>query len=299
MRFVVTQAPSATSLWTSRIALFSPVLVATAAFLHRLFGMPTPVAFNLVKLAYATAAAALILGLIAAAGIWRNGGAGTARVVVGVLTSLIILAAPLVMLPLIREHPPINDLTTDVHSPPEFGALARVRGPEANPAAYPGERFAKEQAHAYPDLKPMNLDRSRDEAFALAVEAVRRLRMDIVREEAPGDGPNETGMIEAVDRTLIAGFYDDVAIRVAGDDKSARVDIRSASRYGSFDLGRNAERMRALMREILARLDATVPTADDKRASKPSTEEPNSLTKRGKVGRLKSAVPRKPRDRAR
>src|SRR5262245_3280152 len=52
MQLAATETASHASRWTSRIALFSLTIIATALFLHRLFGMPTPVAFNLVLAAY-------------------------------------------------------------------------------------------------------------------------------------------------------------------------------------------------------------------------------------------------------
>ncbi len=84
-----------------------------------------------------------------------------------------------------------------------------------------------------------------------------------------------------MDRTLIAGFYDDVAIRVSGDDATSRVDIRSASRFGSADLGRNAERIRAIMHEITMRVQATMPMADDEKAER--SKRGAQRVKRGKA----------------
>ena len=43
-------------------------------------------------------------------------------------------------------------------------------------------------------------------------------------------------------RTFILGFVDDISIRVSGNRTQSRIDIRSASRYGTHDLGRNAFR---------------------------------------------------------
>ena len=54
-------------------------------------------------------------------------------------------------------------------------------------------------------------------------------------------------------------------MRVSGGEEQSRVDIRSASRFGRGDMGRNAERIRALMVEIRARVDATMPAAKDAR----------------------------------
>jgi uncharacterized protein (DUF1499 family) len=266
MRFVEPQAAPAASRWTSRIAVFSLVLLLTALLLHRLFGLDTLIALNLVKAAYAGVGLSLLLAVAAVAVIWHHGTQGTARVVFAVTVCLAMLAGPLALALLARDYPMINDITTDTVSPPPFDIVGKMRGPGTNQVTYPGEAFALQQRHAYPDLKPLLVDRSAQEAFELVVDAVRRLKMDIVREEAPGGVAGKTGYIEAVDRTLVLGFYDDVAIRVSGGEAMSRIDIRSASRFGWSDLGANAERVRALMHEIVARLEATVPTAEDDRS---------------------------------
>jgi hypothetical protein len=71
---------------------------------------------------------------------------------------------------------------------------------------------------------------------------------------------------------LLLGFYDDVVIRVEGDEERARIDIRSASRYGSHDLGRNADRIRQILKEIVVRLESVVPAAQAKSDAKPKKE---------------------------
>ena len=58
------------------------------------------------------------------------------------------------------------------------------------------------------------------------------------------------GRIEAVARTPILGFRDDVVVRVRADPDGARVDIRSTSRYGRHDFGTNAARVVALSEAI-------------------------------------------------
>lgn len=296
MNFVAADEPPLAARWTSRIAVFSLMVALTGLLLHRLFAMPTPIAFNLVKTAFAGAAMALLMALVAAVQIWRSGGSGTARVVLGLMVSGAILAAIPAAILLAREHPPLNDVSTDVATPPVFATLAGERKADANPATYPADRFAALQARFYPDLQPMMVNRSSEEAFELSGEALRRLHMQIAREESPGEdgGP---GFIEAVDRTMIAGFYDDVIIRVTGDAKRARIDLRSASRYGEVDFGRNAERLRAIMREIVARLEATVPAADGTVAGREKPGDKSSL-KRAKDRETKRAIPRSERDRA-
>jgi uncharacterized protein (DUF1499 family) len=46
------------------------------------------------------------------------------------------------------------------------------------------------------------------------------------------------------------GFRDDVVIRVRPIAGGARLDIRSASRYGRNDFGANAERVLGLIEDI-------------------------------------------------
>ena len=246
--------------WTLRVALFSAALVLVALLAHRLGPMPTLTAFNLVVLAFIGALVALTLGLASTIVIWRQGCAGGLRVTAGILIALGLIGWPLAFLPAYRNLPAINDVSTDANSPPKFVELVKLRGPGANTSVYP-VAFAKLQAESYPDLKPMFIDRPAEETFEIAREAVFRQKMTIVREQAAENVPGKSGVIEAVDRTAIFGLYDDISLRVDGDAMRSRIDLRSASRFGRHDMGRNAERMRRLMREIVARLEATIPSA--------------------------------------
>jgi Protein of unknown function (DUF1499) len=103
----------------------------------------------------------------------------------------------------------------------------------------------------------------------------------IVSSEPPKGRVGQPGWIEVVDRTFILGFTDDVVIRVDGDANNARIDVRSASRYGSHDFGRNAQRVRRIPKEVQAQVEATIPNADGQR--------PYRLRGRG----LKAPVPKR------
>jgi uncharacterized protein (DUF1499 family) len=253
--------PSFFARWTSRIALFSVGVLAAAIFLHRLFSLPSPIAFNLAAVAFLGAALALLFALLASIGIWRTGRPGTPRIVFGTIAGLGLLLWPLVYWPQYNGLPNIYDITTDPVTPPAFEALAKLRGPGANPVEYPGSAFAAAQAAAYPDIKAIEINRSADDTFEVAADAIRRLKLEIVRQEAPDMSTGRPGYLEISDRSLIIGFYDDVVLRVAGDEEQARIDVRSASRYGSHDLGRNAERIRMILKQIVVRLESVVPAA--------------------------------------
>jgi uncharacterized protein (DUF1499 family) len=246
--------------WTLRMALFSVSLVMVALGAHRFGPMPTLTAFNLVLVAFLGALLALALGGISSVVIWRQGCAGALRVTIGGIMAVGLIGWPLAFWPAYRNLPALNDISTDAQSPPKFVELAKLRGAGSNTSLYP-VAFAKRQAEAYPDLKPMFIDRPAEETFEIAREAVFRQKMTIVREQSAENVVGKSGVIEAVDRTAIFGLYDDISVRVDGDGTRSRIDLRSASRFGRHDLGRNAERMRRLMREIVARLEATIPSA--------------------------------------
>lgn len=254
--------------WSARIALFSLVLLATAILLHRFFGMATPVFLRLVVLSFIGAGAAILIGILMAVRIWRDGVSGTARLVVAFTVAGGILAWPLAVLPITRSLPELNDVSTSREAPPAFEALGPLRKPPANPAEYPAGRFAAVQAERYPDLATLAVNRSVTETYDLVLEAVRRERMAVAREQPPAAENDMTGTIEAIDRTLVIGFYDDVAVRVAGNGSEARIDIRSASRFGRHDFGRNVQRVRALLRGIVARLESTIPGTAGERGQK-------------------------------
>lgn len=250
--------------WTTRSGVYALALTLVAWGAHRFGTMPTVTALNLIGISIALAALTILLGLIAAIVIWREGRYGALRTTLGVVIAAGLIGWPAGFWPAYSRLPKINDVTTDPNAPPKFTELAKARGAGANSPLYPGQ-FAKLQAESYPDLKPMFIERPAEEAFEIVRDALLRQKISIVREEPPEGRPGRAGIIEAVDRTLLFGFYDDVAIRVDGDNTRARIDLRSASRFGEHDLGRNAERTRRMMREIVARLEATVPTASGER----------------------------------
>lgn len=256
-------SPAPLALASRRVAVFSLQLLALGILLHRFASLPTPVAINLFKVALGGAGLAAALGLIASTDIWIRGRAGATNAVIGTAIALAMFVWPAASVPSYMQLPRINDVTTDTATPPAFVVLAKQRGRAANPPAYAGAAAAVLQLEAYPDVRPFVIPRSAGDAFDLVLDVIHRMRWEVVAEQAP-KGPGRPGAIEAFDRTPILGFYDDIAIRIDGDQERARIDMRSASRYGSFDLGRNAQRVRAFYREVLARIEGV--TTGDRRA---------------------------------
>ena len=298
----------ASARWSCRVALFSVSLILVTLALHRFAAVSTPLALNLFVVGLAGSGLAFLIGLVALVRIWLTGHAGAGAMAVGLLLPLLVSAGPLGYLLAHLDLPWINDVTTDTSSPPAFTALAK-RPDGANASTYPGRPLADLQAKAYPDLRPLVLERPVEEAFELVEEAVRRLRWRVVAQEPPtGERGARIGRIEATDQTLLVGFTDDIVIRVEGGPSRARIDARSASRYGRFDFGQNANRLRKFFAEVRIRAELTPPAAAiaGKATPKRGAKTARTLVKRQKAraqrkaetrnvrGPAKSGAPRAP-----
>ena len=95
-------------------------------------------------------------------------------------------------------------------------------------------------------------------AYEVALALVTR-RKWLVIDERPPQPPRRIGRIEAVARTPIMGFREDVSIRITPDGEESRVDIRSSSRYFESDLGSNAARVSKLIEDINTAVDNAKP----------------------------------------
>ncbi|WP_027554280.1 DUF1499 domain-containing protein [Bradyrhizobium sp. Cp5.3] len=242
--------------WARNLAVFAVVAVVVSIIVVR-FGFLEP------KPALATffgglaiAGLSFLFGLAGFAAIWQNGSRGMGRILLAFLINALILAYPAYLALQYRRLPAIHDITTDPIDPPRFDALARLRtGDGTNPAVYAGLYSAEQQRHFYPDIEPIELEITAERAYALALQLVNKRKWLVIDERAP-QPPRRIGRIEAVARTPIMGFREDVSIRVAPDGDDSRVDIRSASRYFDSDLGSNAARVTKFIDDLNTAADA-------------------------------------------
>jgi uncharacterized protein (DUF1499 family) len=284
-RFAVKQAHEAT--WARRIALFFVQLMILTVLLHRFASLGTPAAMNLLAVSMVGLFAAIAIAVFSIVRIWFGGQSGAAQAVAAIFVAMIGLAAPLYYLSRVATLPPLTDIETSPDEPLDFKALVSQRPADANPVKEPDETTLYEQEDAYPDIEPMVLERSAPEVFSLVHEAVERLGWNIILSEAPGE--TGVGRIEATDRTLVMGFTDDALVQIKGDDAHAQIDVRSVSRYGLHDLGRNAERIRALFSEVTAALEKGEKTVLEQAEPKDKDEEVAGKKTTGKKRAKKGA----------
>jgi uncharacterized protein DUF1499 len=242
--------------WSRNLAVFAVVAVLVSILIVRFGFLEIKPALATFFGALAIAGVSILLGLIGAAAIWQSGARGMSRILLAFLINAVLLAYPAYLAVQYRRLPPIHDITTDPIDPPRFEALARLRsGDGANPAVYAGLYSAEQQRTAYPDIETVELELPVQRAYEITLQLVTKRKWLII-DERPPQPPRRVGRIEAVARTPIMGFREDVSIRVTPDDEDSRVDIRSASRYFESDLGSNAARVRKLIDDLNTAADA-------------------------------------------
>jgi hypothetical protein len=255
---------SSLATWSRNLAIFSVVAVVVSIIIVRFGFLEMKPALATFFGALGCAGLSILVGLAAFAAIWQNGSRGMSRILLAFLVDAVILAYPAYLGLQYRKLPPIHDITTDPIDPPRFEALARLRtGDGTNPAVYAGLYSAEQQRLAYPDIETVELEVPVQRAYDVTLALVTR-RKWLVIDERPPQPPRRIGRIEAVARTPIMGFREDVSIRVTPDGEDSRVDIRSASRYFDADLGSNAARVSKLIDDINTAVDNAKPVAPKK-----------------------------------
>ena len=146
-----------------------------------------------------------------------------------------------------KTLPFIHDITTDTQDVPVFSSTIIEARTGQNSLDYSAgfdpiskKPLARAQALAYPDIHTLALNKTPSLAYEQALAALKSMGLKLITQEP------QSGILEATASSLWFGFKDDVVIRIRPSASGSRVDIRSVSRVGKSDLGKNAQRIRAL-----------------------------------------------------
>lgn len=221
------------------LGLASLTLLAISVWGFRTARWPWPQAYDLAGWGAWTAGAGIVVALIGLVAWLRRRRGGVATVLVGLILSLPVAGLGAAFEIAARTTPPINDISTDTEDPPAFWFTA-------TPSDYPAQN-AEPQRAAYPDVRSLDLSLAPDEAFAAALGLVEERGWEVLSAD-----PAES-QIEAIARSRLFGFEDEVAIRVTETDTGTRVDMRSRSRLGQIDRGANARRIEAFLTDLQKR----------------------------------------------
>ena len=153
-----------------------------------------------------------------------------------------------------RSVPAIHDVTTNLDDVPKFYRLTvradnRDNVPDLGRPTLarldPTERWKAVHREAYGDLHTVQVPWTVRETIAKADALARQRGWDIATSD-PG-----RGIVEAVDTSTFFRFKDNVLVRVRPSPTGGSlVDMRSISRVGASDIGVNANRIRAFLRDL-------------------------------------------------
>lgn len=268
------------AIWARRLALFSVVatlmaiIIVRAGVIEALPGMATLAG------ALVFAALAILLALASFVTIWRQGLRGLGYAVIAIIIGGGLLAYPAYLGYKAYKLPPIYDITTDVLDPPAFDAVRRLRTRTTNPAQYAGLYAAEQQRGAYPEIKPLDLSVPPKTAYDHALALVNKRRWLVLDAREP-QAKRRDGRIEAVARSPIMGFREDLVIRIRGTEEDSHVDMRSSSRYGFHDLGSNASRIAAFLTSLEDEIDVALEREERRR---PAPKKAPPPVKKGQQG---------------
>jgi hypothetical protein len=158
-----------------------------------------------------------------------------------------------------RSVPAIHDISTNLDDLPQFATLkVREDNLEKVPdmdrpelaAMDPESRWKAIHREAYGDLKTIRLPESPADVIRKAERLARERGWEIAKVDTAA------GILEATDTTTFFRFKDDVVVRARPYPEvkgGSYVDMRSISRVGGSDVGVNAKRVRAFLKDLQER----------------------------------------------
>ncbi len=235
------------SRWLARVALAVAMLSVLAT---RFGGIPHKNGLFLLALGIFLAVLAVIAACGALSTIWRTGAPGMGLAIRGLLLALLILAWPGYLAVVAASLPVINDMTTDPLDPPSF---SRSRAALDARQGYVPLEFDRQKAVDLDveasDLRTITLEQPPEDVMLLVQRAATNLGWLVIDTASPL-GRTGTGRVDAIARSFVFRFPDDITIRVRQGAGETRIDLRSASRIGRHDFGANARHIRDFTREL-------------------------------------------------
>ena len=265
--------------WCLRLAVICIPFFILTVFLHRGGSITTPQAFWLIAVGIGMLVLSLILGVRATIDLWEKGYEGGRATVNGIVLSLLMMVPFVFLLAQAIDNPELNDISTDVLDPPPFLQTENTRD-----SGGPGytDVEARMIVGSYPDIVGRRYNTPPERIYASVDDILKRWRWRVVAsqnlpdppaeqaadgetasgEEAQaaaveGDGAAAAEAAEDRDMLLQLRVYGPVmklpytvVIRIASQDESSLVDVRSASSWGSHDFGANARNIRQFLTEL-------------------------------------------------
>jgi len=270
---------SHSAVWCQRIAIFLAPYFVILIGLYRFAKIDTFQMFALLAIGLFLAMIGLVFAMVALSELWNKGYRGGNMVIRGMIIILLILLPFAYQAYLALLHPLANDVATDTFNPPEYVNADQARAQQV----FRGINLVQEYSEEYSDLIVEAYPKVRSRRYPAGservLEAVRLIVKDngwpITGEIVPSVEPETTDeeladneitseeedaeenelviqdiAVEALVKTLIFGFENDVVIRISSEDQNTLVDMRASSRWGQHDFGYNAKLIKDFMEQL-------------------------------------------------
>ena len=244
-RLILPEPIERSAVWSRRVAIFALAVAALAVALARAHAASPGDSLIVFGSSLVLASLAAALALAAAPPIWRDGRRGAEQAALGAALATALMAYPVYLAGKAFSSPPINDVSTDLKSPPRFLLTAKARQARGGfDPPLPSEGTLAAERAAYPDLATVRVRMDASEAYELALDATSDLGWKLVDAAPPNASSGGVGTIEATDSSLFFGFPTDIVIRIRPETADTAMDARAVSRVGRHDFGAGARRLR-------------------------------------------------------
>lgn len=223
------------------VAFFAAVLFVLSTLAHRFAVIGTPDFLWVLVIVAALAILSLLLGVLALRRVWVDDDAGAGAAFAGLLLAAIVLMPFMLGLFGAVTNPHLSDVATNGADAPALTQAGAERTGAMNPVTPISQEQAAQMRAAYPELVTRVYDLPMGDMAQAVLRVAEARGFDALGRQTTGPAGETT--LEFTGYSLLAGFPSDVAIRLRPDGQRTRVDMRSASRYGSHDQGENARRI--------------------------------------------------------
>lgn len=245
---VIGEQPYSRSALVGRnLGAFAALFALVALLFHSFGAASTPAFLMAFVVSLSLGTLAMLFSARAFAIIWARGKRGLGDAILGLSYGIGLWLVPLAILIIASNYPRVTDVTTQGEMTPDFIVTEGVRPEWANPVDLDSVQPA-------PLARPLVTDATLPEVYDLVMDMVDAMHWDVIADSAPEGKKPGFAAIQAA-ATSAFGFTDDIIIQMAVEGKHTRIDMRSASRTGSFDLGVNAQRIDDFLLSVRQKLN--------------------------------------------
>ena len=163
-----------------------------------------------------------------------------------IFLSLFVFLPVFTQLVLAAGAPAIHNISTNTKLAPSFDKIVSIRQSlGSNILEYRSNPMnARLQKQAYPWLLPYISSLKAQELMRKVEKVLSEMGIEIINVDS------DNLRIEAIATSFWFGFKDDVLIQIRDYENTSLVEIRSVSRVGLSDLGKNASRIRKILDKL-------------------------------------------------